>query len=68
MDSVGRQEEAAQVLIALEPALLHEEECPGFRGHPGCKCYLIQNARTRVEALDKAGLLCALAKKPKELM
>ena len=63
MTAEQRQAAAVRVLNDLERADAHDERCPRVKGTvtSECTCYLGRNSVTRAQALDEAGLLCALA-------
>ena len=44
-----------QALIFVEPMVAHEEKCTAHRDHTKCNCYQLENARIRLDALEKAG-------------
>jgi len=47
--------EAVQTLILLEPDEAHTDSCRAHKDPSKCNCYLLQNAKTRVTALEQAG-------------
>lgn len=52
---VTNQEAGIQALLFVEPMTAHEEKCSVHKDHTKCNCYQLENARTRLDALEKAG-------------
>lgn len=49
------QEAGIQSLLLVEPMKAHDETCSVHKDHTTCNCYQLENARIRLDALEKAG-------------
>lgn len=47
--------DAVQTLILLEPDEAHTDSCRAHKDPSKCNCYLLENAKKRVTALEQAG-------------
>lgn len=47
--------DAVQTLILMEPDEAHSDSCRAHKDPSKCNCYLLENAKKRVTALEQAG-------------